>query len=188
MARDPVERVCRWHPVEPELTHFVDIISLTFDIGTDRGTSDTYRPFVERPSPGSPWPWQCAVLTFNGGPHGRIVPVRCTFDGLVYFNFVQDDFDRPMSERAPCRNSYDLAALQGVEGFNIQNPEVDSHGAFCLWECDSSPLIEDMVAWWTRGRPLEDRRGILRHFETSCDELGVFELVAGDVTIEQLGL
>ena len=68
MARDPVERVCRWHPVEPELTHFVDIISLTFDIGTDRGTSDTYRPFVERPS-GQPLALAAgAVLTFNQRP------------------------------------------------------------------------------------------------------------------------
>jgi hypothetical protein len=62
------ETVCRWHPVEPELTHFHDIISLTFDIATDRGTSDTYRPFVDRPQRGSPWPWQRAVLTFHGGP------------------------------------------------------------------------------------------------------------------------
>jgi hypothetical protein len=49
LSHHMAERVCRWHPIEPELTHFHDIISLTFDIGTDRGTSDTYRPFVERP-------------------------------------------------------------------------------------------------------------------------------------------
>jgi hypothetical protein len=126
------------------------------------------------------------VLTFNGGPHGRIVPVRCTFDGLVYFNFLQDDFQPPIDEPGPWRNSYDLAALQGVEGFYIQDPEDDSYGAFCLWECDRSPLIEEMVTRWNRGQPVESRRSILRHFETSCDEVGVFELVAGDVTIEQL--
>ena len=181
------EQICRWHPIEPELTQFHDIISLTFDIGSDRGTSDTYRPFVERPPLGSPWPWQRAVLTFNGGPHGRIVPVRCTFVGLVYFNFLQDDFaPRVGHHPEPWRTSYDNAALQGVEGFHIRDPEDDSYGAFCLWECDSSPFVEHLVARWNGGKPIESRRAILRHFETSCDELGTFELVAGDVTIEQL--
>ena len=180
------ERVCRWHPIQPELTHFHDIVSLTFDFGTDRGTSDTYRPFVERPVPGSAWPWQRAVLTFKGGPHDGIVPVRCTFDGLVYFNFLQDDFQPLINEPGPWRNSYDLAALQGVGGYNIQDPEDDSYGAFCLWECESSPLVDHLVTRWNRGQDVE-RRSILRHFETSCDELGTFELVAGDVTIEQLG-
>jgi hypothetical protein len=48
------------------------------------------------------------------------------------------------------------------------------------------PLIEHFVTRWNRGHPVESRRSIFKHFETSCDELGSFELVAGDVTIEQL--
>jgi len=184
VPNDPLQRVRRWRPIEPELTNFHDIISLTFDIATDRGTSDRYRPFTEK-LPGTPWPWQRAVLTFQGGPHDGIVPVRCTFDGLVQFEFLQDDFLPKMGDPGPWRDSYDVAALQGVAGFYIQEPEDDSYGAFCLWECENSPLIEDLTARWNN-RPSDEGRTLLRHFETSCDELGLFQFVAGDVTVEVL--
>jgi hypothetical protein len=85
-----------------------------------------------------------------------------------------------MGDPGPWRDSYDVAALQGVAGFYIQEPEDDSYGAFCLWECENSPLIEDLTARWNN-RPSDEGRTLLRHFETSCDELGLFQFVAGDV-------
>ena len=126
------------------------------------------------------------MLTFNGGPHDRIVPVLSTFDGLVYFNFLQDDFVPPSASLHLGATVTTWGHCRGLKASTFRTPRVDSYGAFCLWECDSSPLIEHLVTRWNRGRPVESRRSILRHFETSCDELGSFELVAGDVTIEQL--
>lgn len=184
MSNDHPQRVCRWRPIEPELTHFHDIISLTFDPATDRGTSDRYHQFTEK-LPGNSWPWQRAVLTFRGGPHDQIANVRCTFDGLVQFEFLQDDFLPKVTEPKPWRDSYDVAALEGVAGFYIQDPEDDSYGAFCLWECESSPLVELLTARWNN-RPRGDGQNLLRHFEISCDELGRFQFVAGDVTVERL--
>jgi len=83
MESAPPDRVRRWRAVEPELTHFHDLILLNFDIATDRGTSDTYQQVTTRPGRGGQWPWQRLVLTLWGGPldaeHRQATPIRCTF-------------------------------------------------------------------------------------------------------------
>ena len=180
----------RWRPVEPELTHFHDIISFDFDIATDRGTSDTYEPVATRPDPGGLWPWQRLLLNFWGGPlggeHRRALRVRATFDGLVYLTFLQDDFLPKISEPEAQLDSYDQDQLRGVPGYAQDRLDDDSVGAFCLWECETSPLVDKLISRWQPWRPLAERRPWLRHFNTSCNELGFFEIVASDVKIERL--
>jgi len=184
--QEPPSRVRRWRAVEPELTHFLDLISLDFDIATDRGTSDRYEQLTTRPSRGAQWPWQRLVLTFWGGPlqSRQTIPVRCIFEGLVFFSFLQDDFEPKINEVEAKQDIFDSESLGGL--YVHQGDLPDSVGAFCLWECDDSPLIEKLVARWQPWRPIEERRPWLRHFRTSCDELGDFEFVAGDVTIEKV--
>jgi len=177
-----------WRAVEPELTHFHDIISLEFDIATDRGTSDTYQPIVVPPAGGQSWPWQCLTLTIRGGPldaeHRQAVPIRIVFDGLVYFRFLQDDFQPRLDEPDSTTDIFEREPLRGAAGYSSLDLP-DSVGGFCLWECDDSPLVRKFVQRWERRLGRKDGRW-LRHFRTSCDELGEFEVVAGNLTIERL--
>jgi hypothetical protein len=189
MLENPSQPVRRWKAIEPEMTHFHDIISLTFDMGSDRGTSDTYGEATTRPNNSDSFPWQRMVLSFWGGPLSAerpAVPVRCTFSGLVYFRFLQADFAPKMDEPEAQLDLFDRESLRNAAGYSHRDDLPDSMGAFCLWECDDSPLIDQFISRWEPWRPLAQRRPWLRHFHSSCDELGEFELVAGDVTIERL--
>jgi hypothetical protein len=181
----------RWRAVEPEVTHFHDIIGLSFDIAGDRGISDTLGQVTIRPPSGGEWPWQRVALEFWGGDarEHRAVPVRCTFVGVVLFNFVQDDISGGYEYLDHHRRNdlYDISTLQGVPGFSVSNGTTErDYGAFCLWECPDSPLIDALVSRGAHWREIEERRPWLRHFQTTCDELGRMEVVSGDVLIERL--
>jgi hypothetical protein len=181
-----------WHAVQPELTHFHNIIAFDFDVGVDRGTSDTYGPLTLPPGEGKPWPWQRLVLTIAGGPRdedGRTLRVRCTFEGLVYLRFLQDDVEGSIDQEGD-RGLYTISDLRGVAGYNQEHlgDDTSTSGAFCLWESyDSLPLqrLTESAGRFSAIRPGAEGHW-LRHFRTSCDELGTFEIVAGNVTIEQI--
>lgn len=183
--------VVRWQAVEPELTHFHDIISLDFDLGSNRGASDTLTQVSLPPEKGQSWPWQRVILTFWGGPldpeHRQAVPVRCTFDGVVYLQFLQDDAHPAFSDE----DQQDLHAVSGLRGVPGYSQRFLSHddsagGAFCLWESKDSPLLRRVVERAGRYCAISETGPCLRHFKTSCDELGSFEIVAGDVTVERV--
>jgi hypothetical protein len=166
MVQESTGPIRRWRAVEPELTHFHDLISLDFDIATDRGTSDTYEQVTTRPGRGGQWPWQRLLLTFWGGPlgteHHKAIAIRCTFDGLVFFRFLQDDFEPKITEVEAQSDVFDRGSLRGIPGYVNREDLPDTVGAFCLWECEDSPLIEQLVARWQPQRPIEERRPWLR--------------------------
>ena len=99
-----------------------------------------------------------------------------------------DDFEPKISEAEVLDHLFDTADCVDVLGFKGRSfgYEGDSIGAFCLWECDDSPLLSKLLARWQPWRLLEERRAWLRHFRTSCDELGEFEIVARGVTVQRL--
>jgi hypothetical protein len=182
-----------WRPIEPEITHFHDIISIDLDIAADRGISDTYATVTLPLAEGERWPWQRVVLTFWGGPldveHRHAIPVRCTFEGVVYLRFLQDDAHPTLDEDEARQDVYEDSGLQGVPGYSQQHLSEGSRGggAFCLWEAENSRLLGRLVRRAGRHSRTNEANGPwLRHFRTSCDELGSFEIIAGAITTERI--
>jgi hypothetical protein len=131
---EPIEAPSeRWRAVEPELTHFFDIDSLDFDIASDRGTSDTYRE-VELPQDEASWPWQRLTLAISGRRYGgeksQTISVGITFYGVVFFEFLQDDFLPKVGEEPD--EHYDLSGIRGVPGFNVGKDRDDTWGVLSL--------------------------------------------------------
>jgi hypothetical protein len=48
-----------------------------------------------------------------------------------------------------------------VSGFNIEHPEDDSYGAFCLWECDTSPFDRRSGCRVHNGRPSNEQAAFI---------------------------
>ncbi len=185
-----MSEVIRWTPVTPALTHFHSFVSLEFDLGEDRGTATWGAPLPELPDP-HPSPWQTVVLTMLGIPRRepdlQPVPVSCTFSGVVNFQFLQDDFAPKTTTDEASRNRYDVRTLRGA-GYADRGEDENCYGAFCLWESKDSPLLRKLAGRWDPWphRPPDERQQWFRHYQTSCDELGTFELVACGVIVERL--
>jgi hypothetical protein len=180
-----------WRPVEPERTRFHDIVSFDVDLQSQRGTtarSDT----ATAPGSGARTLWQTIVLTISGGriddEHPRPVPVRIIFEGVVFFRYVEGEFGYPEVLAYPLPTKvaewYETGSLESA-GFPVTE-ERNRYGAFCLWECDDSPLVEQLVKHWQRDFPLAERRAMFRHFRTSCQALGTLDVVARAVSVTAL--
>jgi len=120
------------------------------------------------------------------------------FTGVIYFQFIEAEFNTDYVAKTSTREDvdvwYDQSGLDESAGF-YSSPTLESlivngrarFGAFCLWECDSSPLIDRLVTEWRKpGTTFEQRRRVLRHFSIGCDETGSFEIVARSVSVTRV--
>jgi hypothetical protein len=190
-----------WRAVQPQLTHCHAIEEIRFDVHEERGTTDSFTDSIDF-SPSEAWPWQGIVMTILGGRLDTVNtagPVELDFTGVVYFQFIEAEFvTDQMAELLHPPNTevwYDHAGLDESAGFNPSALEsagliVDGRsrvGGFCLWECESSPLVDRLVAGWRKpGTTFEQRRSVLRHLKMSCDDTGSFHIVARSVSVKRL--
>jgi len=193
-------RLVLWRAVQPQLTHCHSIQEITFDIHEERGTTDSHTDSIEF-SPIEAWPWQRIVMTIFGGSLGKVNtagPVELDFTGVIYFQFIEAEFNTDHVAKTSMPEDvdvwYDQNGLDESAGFG-SSPALESlivngrarFGAFCLWECDNSPLVDRLVAEWRKpGTTFEQRRSVLRHFSLGCDETGSFEIVARSVSVKRL--
>jgi len=185
-------RPLTWRPVEPETTYFHDIVSFDVDLRSHRGmTSRTDAGSPAAPSGGGPL-WQSIALTISGGRPGatsrRTTPVRIAFGSVVFFRYVEAEFGYPdvLAFALPTKVEewYETGSLHAA-GFAVTE-ERNQYGAFCLWECDDSPFVEQLVTHWQREFPLTERRALFRHFRTSCHALGTLDVVARELSVTVL--
>jgi hypothetical protein len=165
--------------------------SISLDIEGKRGTSDTYDHSIEFESTDL-LPWQLITMEVyrdDLGPDSMtLLLTQIEFTGVVYFQFVQDDF----SGIDKSSDLYDVSPLNEA-GFHIdmrpfgESDGWSKHGAFCLWSTEDSPLIRKMAAAWAiPEHPIELRARLLKHYRISCDETGEFNLVARGVAVTNL--
>jgi hypothetical protein len=193
-------RLVLWRAVQPELTHCHAIQTINFDVHEERGTTDSFTDSIEFPSTDR-WPWQRVVMTIFGGRLGEVNatgPVEIDFTGVVYFQFIEAEFDTDYVAKTSTPEEvdlwYDRSGIDESTGFS-SSPTLESlfvngrarFGAFCLWECDGSPLVDRLVLEWRKpGTTFEERQRVLRHFSIACDETGSFEVVARTVSVRRV--
>jgi hypothetical protein len=193
-------RFVLWRAIQPELTHCHAIQAINFDVHEERGTTDSFEDSIEFSST-ERWPWQRIVMTIVGGRLGQVNtagPVELDFTGVIYFQFIEAEFNTDYVAKTSTPEDvdvwYDQSGLDESAGFG-SSPTLESlmvngrarFGAFCLWECDSSPLVDRLVMEWRKpGTTIEQRRRVLRHFSIGCDETGSFQIVARSVFVRRV--
>jgi hypothetical protein len=193
-------RLVLWRAVQPELSHCHAIQTVNFDVHEERGTADSFTDSIEYSSTDK-WPWQRVSMTIFGGRLGAANtagPVELDFTGVVYFQFIEAEFDTDYVAKTSTPGEadvwYDRSGIDESAGFS-SSPTLESlivngrarFGAFCLWECEGSPLVDRLVLEWRKpGTTFDQRRRVLRHFSIGCDETGSFEIVARTVSVSRV--
>jgi hypothetical protein len=197
-------RFMLWRPVEPLLTHCRAVDSIDYHVRSESTSEgmwsdnpDDYRQAGDRGL------WQRVTLNILADPRGlgatRAVPVEIDFRGVVLFHFAQAEFEASILQRqiieacypANVDEWYDTEPLMAMPGWAVKEPR-SRWGAFCLWVCDESPLVDQLVASWRSPKlDVEDRSrvvarsSVFRHYEIGQDDLGTFHIVAIGVSVKR---
>jgi hypothetical protein len=152
-------RLVLWRAIQPELTHCHAIQTVNFDVHEERGTTDSYSDSIDFSSTDK-WPWQRVVMTIFGGRLGKAKtagPIEVDFTGVVYFRFIEAEFDTDYVVNTSAAGDvdvwYDRSGIDESAGFS------------------SSPMQESLVvdgrtrfgAFWTPSHlPLTSQQSTLR--------------------------
>lgn len=191
-------RQLRWIPIRPDLTNCNNIESVNLSLDRERGGNEWALPTLENFERGGDDLWQSAVVSMvsddpNSGPMEELLlKVKLTFENLVAFKFFgfepfPNSYD--IRSRTDYVNLYDCRRLTRDSGYSVDPSWLDADGfsrtgAFCLWECLDSPLVDETIGHWFTQWRIEARRKLFRHFELSCDDLGTIEVVCMRAKIE----
>lgn len=183
-----------WYPVEPDLTHCVTVRNIDFDLKAERTSEDLNDDDFEAFKSGHPELWQRIVMTIvaesvlGNPPIFSFFETAITFAGVIWFSFGEFEFGRG----SPVQGVLDRAtaifhkkSLTKEAGFSVSE-DLSSYGAFCLWVCDKSPLVDQMVKEWKPWTSLEERERVFRHYRISADDLGSFHIVCTGAEVKRL--
>ena len=198
-------RLILWRPVEPLLTHCLTVDAIDFHI---RPESTSEGMWTDDPSvydqAAKAGLWQQVTLHISAEWTGlgatTAVPVKIDFRGVVLFHFIQAELEANISRKqiiemaypANVDEWYDTGPLIGAPGWNVTEPR-NRTGGFCLWTCDDSPLIDQLVSHWTMTKVFDRRSAstvvarasVFHHYQISQDDLGTFDLAATGVSVER---
>jgi hypothetical protein len=184
-----------WYPVEPSLTHCADIRSIEFDIKSGRTSEALRDDDLETFKSGQPWLWQRIQMTLvaqasaEDAPGVAFLDTSITFRNVVMFHFQEFEFgggsviEDVMSQGGD--SIFHKESLTKEAGFFVTG-EISSYGAFCLWVCDNSPLVDRVISRWKTWTSLEGRQSVFRHYQISCDDLGTFHIVCTRADVKRL--
>jgi hypothetical protein len=192
---DNGKRIVDWYPVAPELTHCNDIRNVKFELGAEQSSEGWSDNDLLNFDADQTLMWQRVVMTItaiNGSvdaPPIILFPVSITFEGVTMLNFLESEFERGALiddlSGATTATAYHLSTLSKEAGYHV-NEAVRDYGAFCLWVSDNSPLVDKVTKNWKNSLSLEEKRGVLRHFSISSDEIGAFHMVCREARVERI--
>jgi hypothetical protein len=189
-------RILTWHPVEPTLTHCVDIRSIELDFKSERNSEGLRDDDFETLKSAPEWLWQQIVMTIvaqsmTGNPPERILfDTEITFRNVIMFYFNEFEFrqgsviDHLMSEHGD--SIYDKGGLSRESGFFLSGDSGNSVGEFCLWVCDNSPIVGQFAQGWKPWTSLDERLKLFRHYRITSDDLGSFHIVCTQANVRRL--
>lgn len=173
-----------WEPVQPKDTHCFDVLDVSFDCKSERTSEGRDSEIRNQKLNQAPNLWQKVTLRIAAWPRPKETLITIT--NVIHFSFVQFEFAEsdPIDRLFEGREiAYHVESLASA-GFNIRaGVRYNTHGAFCLWVCQNSPLVSRLALKGSlRGyeRALESQ---LRHFELTCDDLGTFHFVGSSAEV-----
>lgn len=133
------------------------------------------------------------IMAISGGiapSSKKLFPASITFFNVVMFHYQESEFgegsaiDYAFSQVS--ESVYHNESLTKEAGFLITE-QTTSHGAFCLWVCDESPVVDQIVGGWKPWIDSEEKKRVLRHYRISSNDLGEFNIVCTGTAVKRIG-